>query len=275
MIPSEAQKGNRHRVAHQQDRKRAQKPILQLDAINGILSATDETTLSQAARFCRKHGFIFPLARPLPPLLTGQAVRDLLPFSDAFVVGISGDTPDGSFMETVVAPRAAIGPDLMGAVLAPLGGCVLKEIRIRVFSQALVQEIWLQTHSTDEVVFQLQAEMRRGIAFAVEVQGRQMRLVQGEAVRRASGEADPSRKRQKAHLSFPRHKYRSGRLINWADSALLKTQVEKGNRILGAPFAGRLGTISIAPAIQAKENWHVGISKLRDALMSNATKRLK
>jgi len=75
---------------------------------------------------------------------------------------------------------------------------------------------------------------------------------------------------QKGPQPFDLENIRSGHLLNWANGAELRRQLEAGHVILAAPFMGRLGRLSIEMAIGKSPDTHAELSRMRTALMANA-----
>jgi hypothetical protein len=239
-----------------------------LDQKNGILLASAHTGLDAAAQFCRKNGFHFPLAGLLPQRPLAQVCRDWVPFTDAFVVNLCGGDNDSKSLTGVSAPRAAVGPDLVGAILSPLGKTDAQRMRIRVFAETAVQEVWHHADRHAHVVEFIQEEMRIGSGFAIQAYGTRIRYLRGKRFQRAVDETLAGMEATMKPIELEH--IRSGQLLNWADGGQLRSQLEAGHVILAAPFMGRLGRLSSDVAIEKSPNTYDELSRMRSALIANA-----
>ena len=221
-----------------------------LQRSDGLLRVDARWTLAQAARYCRAQGWVFPLARPLPPLQLGLACSQYPIFADAFVAEVHGDVMEES-ISTPSAPRAAMGPDLLGGIMVGTPLFRARILLIRVFDAARTRVRHERFSSCSSASERIVNEMSDGRAFAVDafVEEGSVHLNVLEAA--ATGPQIDTK--ESVFASSPRIRPRSGRSILPGDAAGIASALENQARVVAAPFMGRVGRLDSTLTESGKE----------------------
>lgn len=213
-----------------------------LQRSDGLLLVDASWTLAQAARYCREQQWIFPLARPLPAMQLREACRVYPIFADAFVAQITGDVA-GESLATPSAPRAAMGPDLVGGVMTELPLFQTRAMYIRVFDAArtrIRRENFDSTLSASEAMVR---EMLEGRAFAIDAFFEQG-TVQMSVLEAASFSEQIPAAPKTAFVSSLRIRPRQGKSLFPSDVSAISEALQNQARVVAAPFMGRVGQLN-------------------------------
>lgn len=220
---------------------RPEQPMLRVDAPNGLVDVDAGATLPLLARLCRAQGLVLPLARPLPHLSLQAAVALAPIVLDALVHSLDAVTLDGLRFSTPMAPRAAAGPDLAGAVAARPPLAVLLRARLRVFSSAHAaceREVF---PSTAAAAARVVALLEEGRALSVDAVGATVLALVGTGSPRREPPVEPA-SAPFAHQGRPR--FSSGRSLVPGDVEAVAHALARGERVIAAPLMGRVGALS-------------------------------
>lgn len=213
-----------------------------LQRSDGLLLVDASWTLAQVARYCRKQRWIFPLARPLPAMQLREACRIYPIFADAFVAQVRGDVA-GETLATPSAPRAAMGPDLVGGVMTepPLFHALAMYVRVFDAARTRVRhESFESTFSASEAIV---TEMREGRAFAIDAFFEQGTVQMGVLEAASFGEQTPVAPNT-AFVSSARIRPRCGQSLFPSDVSAIAQALENQARVVAAPFMGRVGQLN-------------------------------
>lgn len=103
--------------------------ILGVDVPSQLIHAQAGTPLVEVEEEARKHGWTFGLHRSVSGLTVGRWLDDGAPGRrdkandpvDQFIAGLDVVLPDGTRMDLKPAPRRAVGPDLISAIIGARG----------------------------------------------------------------------------------------------------------------------------------------------------------
>lgn len=235
-----------------------------LERSDGLLEVSAGWTLSQAARFCRAHNWIFPLARPLPGISLRHACERFPFFADAFVAGVQGAAM-GAAVGTPNAPRAAMGPDLLGGAMTSLPLFEATRLQIRVFDAARTA-VRAERFSTPEAAAaRLVDEVHAGRAFCIEAYCEQD--VVAMTVLEAAKPGQPIGPGSSAASWRTPLRCHRGVSLNPGDASAIAASLANRERIVAAPFMGRMGRLlSARQPGEGSRPWHGDIAAACAAL---------
>ena len=164
------------------------------------------------------------------------------------------------------APRAAVGPDLIGAIMAPLGAAQAEYIAIRVFSTGETRECWFETETHQELENRIQEEMRNGCTFCIEAEGHRLRMLRGVALPEPIGLKAIHQESHDPGQLFSKQRFNCGHNLNWALEGAIERAMKQGARLIAAPFMGRLGVFIDEPNMPETMSVENELFRLRDAL---------
>ncbi len=224
---------------------------------NSLADASASLSLPVLARLCRERGYLFPLARPLPPFTLAEACTRLPFLVDAYVSSLDAVTPAGALLSTGRAPRAATGPDLVGAVCArpPLATCV--RARVRVLDAKTARSSVARVATVTDAIERVRALHDEGRAFAIAAfRARDRAGRERFVVRAVGGPAAFSRRPGAEHAGLPSEpvgragfadveapSFRFARSILPGDEEVMREALTSGARVVGAPLMGRLALL--------------------------------
>lgn len=208
---------------------------------DGLVRVDARWSLQQVARYCRDHNWIFPVARPLPALSLAQFCVRFPFFADAFVAGASGVVA-GAPVTTPNAPRAAMGPDLLGGLMTGRPLFEPHSLQIRVFEAARTSLRRERFSSVHAAAMRVVDEINEGRTFCLEA------FAGNEGVvilflEAARPEQEPLRVPSQWAWSPGARAYRGISLCP-GDMAAVAACLNKRERIVAAPFMGRVGSLS-------------------------------
>jgi hypothetical protein len=218
-------------------------PII-VDHDNGLVDVDAALTLPALGRLCHARGMMLPLARPLPPLTVQEACARLPIFLDAFVASVDGLTADGAPFSTGRAPRAATGPDLLGALVTSPPLAVAVRARVRVIEGRAARTLREEHVSARDAAARVGELTELGRAFSVEATrlgpGAFEVLALGGAGALPDADDHPETPRF-AHSS--RARVTGARMLVPGDQRALAEALTSGARVVAAPFMGRVGAL--------------------------------
>lgn len=207
-----------------------------VDLSCGLIEVDASWSMSTVGRICERQGLIFPMARPWPRFSIAEACTRLPGFADAFVVQAEGSV-DEVPLSTTRAPRAAMGPDLLGLAFARAPMAVLDRVRLRVWERARVNCWALWYPDISEGVHAIMTRMSEGrdglIDACMNTDQVCLRIVSSR------GDLPPSAERCRDHVSPSMLRVRSDVPLLWGDRLLLEGELQRGMRLLCAPETGR------------------------------------
>jgi hypothetical protein len=215
-----------------------------IDAHNAIAEIDGALTLSAAARRIARLGAVFPLARPLPPMTLMEACAALPLLVDAWVQQATILTADGDAADTPRAPRAAMGPSLLGALCSrpPLAIALRARVRIALAAHATVRQE--QLASTRHVAVRVAELLEQGRAFSVDAFGTSLLVLGDPLPSPCSSVALGARFAHEHHGRRPSF----ARAVSFApgDIEAMAGALGEGGRVVAAPFIGRCGALTAA-----------------------------
>lgn len=210
---------------------------------NGLVEAEASLPLVAIARRCRERGWVFPLPRPLPPLSLAAACARMPFLVDAYLSSADAvTTSEGLAFETGRAPRAATGPDLLGALCSspPLALCLRG--RLRVLEARSARFTVEDFPGRAAALARLRELFDEGRAFAALVApvdgGYRVRAIGGPA---ALPEGKPLHGASFAEGALPRLT-RAQSLVP-GDTRALEDALRAKRPLLAAPFMGRVAAL--------------------------------
>lgn len=219
-----------------------------VDLNNGLIEADATTRLSALGRACHRRGLWFPLARPLPGLPLGEALSRLPVFADAFVAQVEGQVEgqpgrpaESSALSTPRAPRAAMGPDLIGGLMLDTPLFAAARVRVRVFDATRTSSFVEEHPDAACGAARIAALLDEGRAFSLEARKEQGRVLLH--VLSGIGVAPPGPPALRPFAHAPDARVGGGRCLVPGDAAALARTLEAGARVLAAPFIGRVGAL--------------------------------
>lgn len=213
---------------------------------NSLVDVDASLPLAVIARQCRERGFLFPLARPLPALSLAEACARLPFFVDAYVASVDAVTAAGLPLSTGSAPRAATGPDLVGALCARPPLAVAVRARVRVLDASCARRSAERFEEAPLAAARLGSLLDEGRAFAALATkgdgGYWVRAVGGPA---SLPSADPGAEAAFADGGVAR--ITSSRSLVPGDAAALAGVLERGVPVAAAPLMGRAAALLSHP----------------------------
>ena len=239
------------------------KTPVRVDLSNGLIEADARLSMSAVGRACRRLGLWFPLARPLPGFSLGEACARLPTFLDAFVAQAEG-VVDGRPLATPRAPRAAMGPDLLGALALPAPLAAAERVRVRVFDETRTSSFVEEHESADAAARRLVALLDEGRAFSAEARREGGRVL--VHVLAGVGVAPGAAPARRPFAHEPRARVRSGVSLVPGDGDALARALTDGARVLASPFMGRVGAMYPAQRDVPRLSLEEGCARLARAL---------
>jgi hypothetical protein len=217
---------------------------VRLDRANGLLDVDAALSLSATGRLARGLDVMLPLARPLPAMSVQEAIARAPFVLDALVSSADAITVDGDAVNPPGAPRAAIGPDVSGALATGSPALLCVRARLRVFERARLRTRTERFVGAREAAERIVEWTRGARAFGVDA----LREGPGDFVVRVlaaapvldDGASEPPD--GFVHTRAPR--CRSGRSLAATDARALAEALSGGDRVVAIPFMGRAGALS-------------------------------
>ncbi len=197
-----------------------------------LLDVDAGLTMAELTETARAAGYRTPLSL-LPDGLRVFELGWRFPFvAEALFHSVSAVTCDGEPLHSPRAPRSAVGPDLLGAVLGPHPLAVATRVRLRAMPQSHCQRT---THrgSAAELAARLCGLVHKGAA-------RWALLDEGVLHVVGVGTA------QAPALDALRPPPMSGRAVSGSDALALE-QAARTGRVLAFPYLGRAGVLRTDP----------------------------
>lgn len=234
---------------------------------NSLVDVDAALTLPALWRLCHARGFMLPVARPLPPMTVQEACARLPVFAEAFVASATLVLTSGESLETPRAPRAAIGPDLLGALTTtpPIALCVRARVRVIPGRAARVHEA--RYVSAREAAHHVAAVVDEGRALSVDASragpGDFLVLTLGGSGALPHVAEEPETPRF-AHRAAVR--VRGGSLLIPGDERSMAETLSAGGRVLASPIMGRAGTLDKGARVPRVVPTDVAVEQLAAAL---------
>lgn len=211
---------------------------VKLDAHNALVTLDAGLTLPATVRSMTRLGVVFPLARPLPPLSWSAACAALPYVVDALVHSARGLTSAGDPWETPRAPRAAVGPSLLGALCARPPLAVATELTVRV---ALGQHTRVERCVLPDAAAaarRVRHELDTARALAVDALGATVLVLHAAAGQHGAGAVSF------AHAGAGRAAlFTHSESVLPGDVARMADALAHGARVVAAPFMGRAAVL--------------------------------
>lgn len=215
---------------------------VRFSSADSLVEVDASLPLALIARRCRESGWLFPLPRPLPPLSLAAACARMPFLVDAYLASAEAVTSGGLPFGTGRAPRAATGPDLLGALCSspPLATCLRG--RVRVLDEKSARQSVERFTDVVGALGRLLALLEEGRAFAALVApvdgGYRVRALGGPA---SLPDGEPASSRVFGEGALGR--VTSACSLAPGDEAAMREALEAGRALVAAPFMGRVAAL--------------------------------